>query len=859
MIYEGITTQEANRLRETYGLNEIESEKKISILSLLIESFKEPMLIILFVACFLYLIIGDTTDFLVLTASALIILTINISQSYRTSKAIEKLKNLSKKYSEVFRNGKKEIIETKYLVPSDYILVSEGDRVPADVLIIDQGNLTIDESILTGESLPVQKINSKENFEGKENSKFFAYSGTLVSSGWLVGIVRNTANKTKIGILGKSLKKIPEQEPQVKKEISEIVGKLAILCIITCLFIWTWNIAVTKDIISSTIYTVSLAVALVPEELPIVLTVFLALSSTRLSRKNLIIKNKAIVETLGATNVICCDKTGTLTKNELKAKKLIISGQEYEISKLELNDETKAIIKAAFLATYFSSKDVIDSEISELFSKTDIDVKSYKPSNEGLISKKFVYSKSYEYKGGEAIFVKGAYEQISPFCRIPEKYEDSYLQKIHNLTNQGYRVIAVAEKITFKSDKNKKFKFLGLIAFQDEIREDSQEYVKECQENQIRICMITGDHKNTAKFVAEKVGIINFENVLIGDEIDKLDQNQLIEKVKVVNIYARITPEQKLKIIKALMNLKNIVAMTGDGVNDALALKTANVGLAIGKGGTDIARETSDVILLENNLKNIIEGIIEGRRIYENLAITARYILSFHIPIVLLSISVALFQLPVLLLPIHIAILEFIIDPFSTIVFESIPAQKNILALKPRKGKFKLIENMNLKLGSIYGIIIFLLVFLPYYYLNSPNIFTQEIQEKYRAESIAFFIFLSLNIWLIIFNYASKINLIEIFKSKILILSTLILGLSISIFYLFRSNLEFLRINYTFNQQDLILVLASNLTFIILALILRFFYYKKDESYYKNESHFSQTNEGEVKYTKDKPNNEINF
>ena len=850
MIYKGITSEDASRLRETYGLNEIESEKRISIIKILIESFKEPMLIILFIACFLYLIIGDMTDFLVLTASALIILLINITQSYKTSKTIEKLKSLTKKYTEVFRDGQKMLIESKYLVPTDYIIVSEGDRIPADLLIIDQANLTIDESILTGESLPVQKVNSKENYEGKENDKFLAYSGTLVTSGWLVGIVKKTGNKTKIGTLGKNLKKIPEQEPQVKKEISEIVKKLAILCIITCLFVWIWNIIFLKDIIASTIYTVSLAIALVPEELPIVLTVFLALSSTRLSRKNLIIKNKAIVETLGATNVICCDKTGTLTKNELKIKKLVISNKEYEISNLELNEDTKSIIKASYLATYFSSKDIIDSQISELFSKTEIDVKNYKADKEGFISKKFVYSKSYQFRGGEVVFIKGAYEQISPLCRIPSKYEDFYLSKIHELTSQGFRIIAVAEKSIMKSDKNKKFTFLGLIAFQDEIREESQEYVTMCQKNNIRICMITGDHKNTAKYVAEKVGIDNHQEVLIGDDIDKLSAKKLSEKIKTVNVYARITPEQKLIIIKSLMEEKNIVAMTGDGVNDALALKTANVGLAIGKGGTDIARETSDVILMENNLKNIIEGIIEGRRIYSNLAITARYIFSFHIPIILLSISVAVLQLPVLLLPIHIAILEFIIDPFSTIVFESIPADKNILSLKPRKGKFKLIENMNIRLGLFYGITIFFLVFIPYYYFNSPNIFTQNLFEENRAETVSFFIFLGLNLWLILFNYSSSIKILEALKNKVLLLSVFVLSITIYLMYLFRSNLDFLNINYNLTTIDFWLIALSNAIFVAFALISRKI---------SNEKTISLIGDTEVKYNDEKNSDKISF
>jgi Ca2+-transporting ATPase len=819
MIYNGISSDDAKKLYEVYGPNELEPEKKISVLKLFIEAFKEPMLLILFSACILYLIIGDKTDFGILTASAFVILTINVTQSYKTSKEIEKLKSLTKKYTEVFRDGKKVIIESRYLVPTDYAIVSEGDRIPADLSIIDQSNLTIDEAILTGESLPVLKESVPEFFDYKSKksdiiSKNIAYSGTLVTSGWLIGIVKSTGINTKIGVLGNKLRNIEEQEPQVKLEISKIVKILAIICIFTCIVVWTLNYLYSGNFITSSIYTISLAIALVPEELPIVLTVFLALSSLRLSKKGLIVKNKAIVETLGATNVICIDKTGTLTKNELKLKKIILEDKVSEINQLELSDKAINLIKASFLASYFSSKDTIDKEISEIFKVLDIDTNSYKPIAEAVLQDKFVFSKSYEYRNKEAIFIKGAYEQVSKHCRISEKFEDYYLSNMHELSNQGYRLIAVAEKITSREDSNKKYSLLGILAFQDEIREESFEYVKFCQDNQIRICMITGDHKNTASYVALKVGIKNPDNILTGDEIEKLDLKTFINRIKITNVYARITPEQKLKIIKALMK-DNIVAMTGDGVNDALALKTANVGLSIGKGGTDVAFETSDIILIENNLKNILEGIIEGRRIYQNLAITARYIFSFHIPIVFLALCGTFLQLPILLLPIHIAILEFIIDPFSTVVFESIPAQKNLLSQKPRSIKFKLVQNMDIKLGLIYGVAIFLLVFLPFYYFNVVE------SDFLRASTVSMFSFLILNIWLIIFNFSTNLSFYESFKNKNLIFSLIALSLAIFFIYQFRYSLSFLNINYNLNFIDFSIIFVQNLIFVVLGLIFR--------------------------------------
>jgi len=767
MIYQGLTDLEAQKILIEKGYNEIPSTKKSFLVNSVIKTLLEPMILILLSACVIYYFIGEISDFLLLTFSALIIFSINIYQNYKTEEVLKKLKNLTKNYSEVIREGNKKIVETKNLVEGDYVIVNEGDRIPADLLIIENSNLLIDESILTGESVPITKKNIAELNSKNFEEKHLAFSGTLVVSGWLIGIVHNTGINTKIGSIGKKLEFIKDEEPQVKKEINKIVLNLAILCVITCFIIFGFVFYKSSNLTQALLSSISLAIALVPEELPIVLTIFLALSSLRLSKSGLIIKNKAIVETLGATNIICVDKTGTITQNKLKLKKIIINNFEHNLENLKLDEDIEELIKSSYLATYFNSKDSADLEILNIFNKSDLGVPKMDPIAENVIDKKFVFSKKYLYRKQYYTFAKGAYEEIQKICRIPEKYEDFYLNKIEELSNIGYRVIAVASKKDVKENSSKKFNLLGLLAFQDEIRPESKEYIKICQDNNIRVCLITGDYKNTAIYFAQEVELNNPRKVISGNDLEKLDDLVLKELMKEINVYVRITPKQKLKIVNLLKSSKNVVAMTGDGVNDVLALKSANVGISIGEGGSDIAKEASDVVLMENNLKSIVSGIIEGRRIYKNLGITGRYIYSFHLPIILLAIFNSFMQIPQLLTPVYIALLEFIIDPFSTLVFESIPASKNILSEKPRRGKYKLIENLNLSLGTFYGILMFLLIFIPFYilYINGYSNFI----------NVSLLNILGLNIILIALNFKSNETVPELLENRRFVNSILVL------------------------------------------------------------------------------------
>ncbi len=815
MIYKGLSQKEAQKLYLEKGPNEIPKSKEFSFLASVLEALREPMTLILLSACIIYFVIGRSLDFIILTISALVIVSINVYQNFKSEEALEKLKDFTKKVCEVYRDGEKVNIESKYLVEGDYVIVNEGDRVPADILIVESSNLLVNESILTGESVPIRKKTIKDDSLKKFTDEYIAFSGTLLTSGWMIGCVYKTGIRSKIGELGTRLELIKDEEPQVKKEINKIVFNLAILCVLTCAFIFSYNYYKTSDLQNSIIYTISLAIALVPEELPIVLTIFLALSSLRLSNKGLVIKNKAIIETLGAANIICVDKTGTITKNNEKLKKIIYQDQEVNFEKMDLNEDIKRILKASYLSKYFNSKDALDIEIEKIFNKSGMDISEFINKEEGVLDKKFVYSKKY-IKGKESyIFAKGAYEEISKICRIPAKYEDFMLEKIQELTNVGYRIIAVAELKSEKETSAKKFELLGLLAFHDELREETKEYIELCQNNKLRVCMITGDHKNTAIFYAKEIGLANPENVLTGDELEKLPDFKLKELIARTNVYARIQPHQKLKLVNLLKNRGNIVVMTGDGVNDSLALKAANIGISIGEGGSDIAKETSDIILIKNDLKSIIEGIKEGRRIYRNLGITARYIYSFHLPIILISIFNTFFQLPFLLLPIHIAFLEFIIDPFSTIVFESIPAQKNILAQVPRKANFKLIENMKLGIGTIYGLAMFFLIFIPYYTINT---FDPE-----SAKTVAILNLMILNIFLIYFNFSEEQNFFQVLKDKTFMIAISIISIVTLGIYLIRGSLASIGLGGRISEAEYLVLGGSAILFIFIGFFTKAF------------------------------------
>ena len=815
MIYKGLSQKEAQKLYLEKGPNEIPNSREFSLLRSILEALKEPMTLILLSACVIYFVIGRSLDYIILTVSALVIVSINVYQNYKSEEALEKLKDFTKKYCEVFRDGEKITIESKYLVEGDYVIVNEGDRVPADILIVESSNLLINESILTGESVPIRKKTIKDINLKKFTDDYIAFSGALITSGWMIGSVYKTGINSKIGELGKRLELIKDEEPQVKKEINKIVFNLAILCVFTCAFIFSYNYYQTSNIQNSIIYSISIAIALVPEELPIVLTIFLALSSLRLSNKGLIIKNKAIIETLGSANIICVDKTGTITKNNEKLKKIIYQDQDLDFERIELNQDIKRLLRASYLSKYFNSKDALDIEIEKIFSKTGIDISEFNSKEEGVLDRRFVYSKKYT-KGKESyIFAKGAYEEISKICRIPSKYEDFMLDKIQELTNVGYRIIAVAELKTEREASSKKFELLGLLAFHDELRDETKEYVELCQNNKLRVCMITGDHKNTAIFYANEIGLNNPQNVLTGDELEKLPDHKLRELIARTNVYARIQPQQKLKLVNFLKSRGNIVVMTGDGVNDSLALKAANIGISIGEGGTDIAKETSDIILIKNDLKSIIEGIKEGRRIYRNLGITARYIYSFHLPIILISIFNTFFQLPFLLLPVHIAFLEFIIDPFSTIVFESIPAQKNILAQTPRKANFKLIENMKIGVGTIYGVAMFFLIFIPYYLINS---FDPE-----SAKTVAILNLMILNIFLIYFNFSEEQTFFQVLKDRTFMIAITIISLITLGIYLIRDRLNSIGLGGSISEAEYLLLGGSVLLFVFVGFFSKTF------------------------------------
>jgi Ca2+-transporting ATPase len=817
--YLGLSKAEAQKIFNKQGPNSLKTKPQFSFLKSIYESLTEPMLVILLFACILYLFLGDFRDFLILTTSASIILSINIFHNYKTEKSAQKLFSLTQKKVEVIRDGERDEINSENLVEGDIVIVSEGDRVPADLMILEESNLLINEAILTGESIPTTKKIIHQGYEKEISDTSLAFTGTLVVGGWMIGKVYKTGARTKIGQIGLGLQKITNEEPLVRKEINSIVYKLAVVCFLTVGFVFIYGYSTTQDLVNSILNGITLAIALVPEELPIVLTIFLTLSAVKLSKKGLIIKNRSIIETLGASNVLCIDKTGTITRNELKLASIVTKRQIYEYEKIKNTHELQNIISVSKKASYFNSKDAIDLEVNCIYknlklSETFSEISNEQKVAEKVLNYKFVYSTKYLTKSEKnqtqtKIYAKGAFEEIVKICKLKHTDEVFYYQKYHELTGEGKRIIAVAKSI-FKGGRGK-FELLGLLVFEDEIRSSAKEYVKLCQDNKIRICLLTGDYKNTAIFVAQKIGLQNPTAVITGEEIEKLSDAQLSEKIRFTNIFARILPEQKLKILNIMKAQGNIVTMTGDGVNDSMAIKSAHVGIATGEGGSDVAREASDIILIKNDLKNIVDTIIEGRRLYNNLGTTARYIFSFHLPLILIAIFNVVLKLPPLLLPIHITVLEFIIDPFSTLVFQSKQIPKSELNLEPRKEKFKIVENMNIPLGTIYSLILFFLVFIPYYFhlQNRPE----------SAQTMSLFTILALNVVLIYLNFWNREKFTEIVKNKTFFTSILLLILGIFTLYFTKDLIGFTEISYQLKFEDVLEILSLMIIFLILGKI----------------------------------------
>lgn len=691
---DGISLSMVLRRQEEDGFNELPISKPRRTLSILFGVLSEPMVYILLGCGVIYFLIGDHQEAAMLIGFLFLIVFIEIFQEQKAERALDALRNLSSPRALVFRDGKKQRIPGRELVKDDFIFLSEGDKVPADATLSSASHLAVDESMLTGESVSVEKSQHEAVF-----------AGTTVVRGQATAIITSIGRNTKIGEIGKSLASGIREKTKLERETATLVKKVAWIAAAICIFVFLVY-AVTRDNwLEGFLVGLTLAMAILPNEPPAVLTIFLALGAWRLSQRRVLTRKLAAVENLGSATVLCVDKTGTLTLNQMRIQS-IFSKQKYidltEIVDGILPEEFHEALEFGILASRTDPFDPMElafvSAGAKFLSGTEHLHKDWSLEKEYPISPKLLaitHAWRKNQGGGFVIGAKGAPEAIVDLCHLNADETQSALGHAEKLASEGLRVLGVAKAKTSdttlpEGQHDFDFEFLGYIGIADPIRPEVPRAVSECHAAGVRVVMITGDHPLTALSIAKKIGLNNSERVMTGSEIEKLSDKQLSTALGQINVFSRVSAVQKLKLVETFKTNGEIVAMTGDGVNDAPALKSAHIGIAMGGRGTDVARESAALVLLDDDFGSIVEAIRMGRRIYINLKSAMVYLFSVHVPIAGMAIIPALFKLPLVLLPAHIALLHLIIEPASSIAFEVEPADVNIMSVPPRKSKVPL-------------------------------------------------------------------------------------------------------------------------------------------------------------------------
>lgn len=728
----GLSNNEASVRLQKDGYNELPSSKPKSILKIAAGVIKEPMFLLLVACGTLYLVIGDLQEGLMLLSFVFVIMGIEFYQEKKTEKALDALKDLASPRALVIRDGETVRIPGKEVVKGDIVVLQEGDRVPADARVLQNNNLLADESLLTGESVPVRKREwspEDKTFTPGGDDLPVVYSGTMIVQGNGLVEVSETALDTEIGKIGKALESVREEPTKLKKEMGRLVKTLAFIGVVLCLIVVGVYTLTRGDLLKGFLAGITLAMAMLPEEFPVVLTIFLALGAWRMSKKKVLTRKPAAIETLGSATVLCTDKTGTLTQNKMTVTKLYNGSDFVSIGRGETIPETfHEIIEYGILSSQVNPYDPMEKAIlntgnkylsgSEHIHPDWLMEKEY-PLSKNLLAMSRVFSSADSCE--KVIAAKGAPEAIFDLCHLDKNTLNIYEEAVMKMASEGLRVLGVG-RAALNTGENPQiqhdfdFKFAGLIGLSDPIRGSVPEAIKECYSAGIRVIMITGDYPVTAINIGKEVGIRDPEFCITGQELQDMSEEELCERIRNVNIFARVVPEQKLKIVNALKRNNEIVAMTGDGINDAPALKSANIGVAMGEKGTDVAREASSLVLMDDNFASIVGAVRMGRRIFDNLQKALGYIFAIHVPIAGLSLVPVFFGgLPLILWPVHIVFLELIIDPACTMVFEAEKEEKNVMQRKPKDIDEPFFGRGKIIVSCLQGVGILLVCFLVYF------------------------------------------------------------------------------------------------------------------------------------------------
>jgi len=720
----GLLPADIPLLQRQYGKNSLHPGASHRWLRILVEIFLEPMFILLIIACSLYFILGEIGEGILMAIAMIIVTTISLYQEAKSSRALEALNKLTEPRVTVIRNGQQEVISDEDLLPGDIMLLEEGMKIPADAVIIQSNDLSINEAIITGESMPVEK-------KGDQN---IIYQGTTINSGKCIAEVTAIGNKTVLGKIGMAISGYRPAKTLLQLQINKFVRRLALFGLAGFIIIFLVNYLHYRQFATSLLFALTLAMSAVPEEIPVAFSSFMALGAYKLSKLGIISRQPQIIENLGAINVLCLDKTGTITENKMEAK-TIYDFRTDTIIDID-NRTSQNVLYYAMLASESDPFDSMEKAIWDAYdtmggNRHEKRRMIYEYPLEGRPP---MMTHVYDIENKMIVAAKGGAERIIAVCKLEEPDQKKVSGHVHELANHGYRVLGVASAVfegsSFPDSQNDfNWHFEGLLALYDPPRKNILSVLKTIQDAKINVKIVTGDYPETAVSIAQKVGIINPSHYYTGEQLLTMSEDQLKIAAQDTNVFARMFPDVKLKLINALQADGKIVAMTGDGVNDGPALKAASVGIAMGKRGTEIARQASDLILTDDNLEKIVTSVREGRKIHSNFLKAIRYIISIHIPIILTaSLPVALgWVYPNIFTPIHVIFLELIMGPTCSIFFEREPAEQNNMVLSPRK-KSGLFTPAELPISILQGVVITTGVLILYYFFMNNGYSIEEVR-----------------------------------------------------------------------------------------------------------------------------------
>lgn len=759
---QGLSDQQVLESRAKHGRNEVVSYK-VGFWGILKSIFKDPMVIMLLVAALLYFISGETGNGIFMTLAIFLVTGISLFQESRNGNALAALKTLTQPTCKIIRNGKVIDIKREEIVIGDLIIVEEGVLVPADAIIVQSNDFFVNESILTGESFPVDKNKSDKNNQ--------VFQGTIVVGGLAVCKVEAIGGDTTLGKIGKSLELITEEETPLQRQISNFVKVMAIVGAILFFLVWGINFLESREVLSSLLKALTLAMSILPEEIPVAFTTFMALGAWRLMKLGVVVKNAMTVEALGSATVICTDKTGTITENKMTLAGLFVLTPEKKSALKTTSEEEKELITSAMWASEPIPFDPMEIALHDSYGRmAAVDKrKEYKMVHEFPLSGRppmmtHVFKNDF---GHRIIAAKGAPEALIQTSVLSEQERRSISDALEAFSAEGFRVLAVGVSGFEGNDypitqQELKFQFKGLVAFYDPPKKNIFKVFESFYNAGIAVKIITGDNAATTSTIAKQINFRGADKIISGEELLKWDEDEVNEKVMEINIFARMFPDAKLRVLNALKANHQIVAMTGDGVNDGPALKAAHIGIAMGMKGTEIAKEASSLILIDDDLSKMVDAIAMGRKIYVNLKKAIRYIISIHIPIILtVFIPLALGWLyPSIFSPVHIIFLELIMGPTCSIIYENEPIEKNTMFQKPRPLTTTFFNIRELSISIFQGLMIT---------VGSLFVYQFAIQQGFSetlTRTMVFTTLIAANIFLTIENRSFRYSIFTTIRYK---------------------------------------------------------------------------------------------